>query len=234
MLAIHAENLALQRKHRFVLQNVGMQIAQGKLVAVIGPNGSGKSSLLRILAHLEQASPGSALKLFDQTGLNIQHLAQIIAYCPTHPHVNFDFEVRHLVSLGSFPSGLSWAARELKAQDILLGLGLAGLSTTKLSQLSSGEYQQVMLARTFAQDTPLLILDEPTANLDLKCKSKIFAKLHSLCQKKLKTIVFASHDLELVKNHADMVIALKNGEVFSQGSTKKILTPNFLKALFDL
>ncbi len=186
--------------------NLNATFTKGTLNAIVGRNGSGKSTLLRVTAGLAKPLAGEVLIAGDGS------LERRVSLVSTERVRALNLRVRDLVSLGRAPY-TGWAGR-LTEQDhdsIDTALKLVGMSsfTDKyIDTLSDGEAQRVMIARALAQDTPVMLLDEPTAFLDYHSRREIVELLVNLAQEQGKTIIFSSHELDLVEEFADKVIKL--------------------------
>lgn len=223
MPTIQTCNLSLQTKDKNLLTNLNWQIQAGECWCVIGRNGAGKSTLLRTLANLHQPNSGH-VQLNGQAlaTWNPQTLARQRAFLPQKSNDAFGYRVIEILLTARYPyqdqASLYWENWESNAdyqiaQEALQKLDIAHLAQRNIRTLSGGERQRVAIAATLAQDTPLLLLDEPTTGLDLAHQISVMQLFNDLRQQADKTIVMVSHDLNLVQSIATHALLLMgNGE----------------------
>ena len=220
-----------------VLQDIHFAMSAGQVLGLIGPNGSGKSSLLKCLAGLRPLSAGSlALQGRDLTSYARAELARTVAYVPQHTGPSMSLRVLDMVMLGRLPhQGISTAARD---QRICLAaierLALEPLALRHFSDLSGGERQRVLMARALAQQGRLLLLDEPTSDLDLRHQLATLQTVRDLADQDGVGAVIAIHDLALAARFCDSLLMLKHGRMHDAGPSSQVLTPTNIEALFDV
>ena len=207
-----------------VLKNINLRAQKGELITLIGPNGSGKSTLLKCINNYLEADQGS-IEIKGQSLKNYsrRELAQIIAYVPQSAEDISNLNVFETVLMGRKPHS-SWKAgkRDKKiTAGIISEMGLETIAFKELNNLSGGQKQKVFIARAAAQQAELILLDEPTNNLDLKHQLEIFNLIREEV-KNGKTAIVTMHDLSLVSRFSDRIIMLKNGRVFSDGSDSSL------------
>lgn len=221
---------------RTILQNVSFGLPEGKLTVLLGPNGSGKSTLI---GCVNQQTPFRGQILSggrDLAGISARERAKQIAILPqtlTAPHIT----VWEQTALGRNPHlGLSGRLTEADRQIIDLALSLAGVSHLQdrfADTLSGGEQQRCRLAMILAQDTPILLLDEPTAHLDLRHEAEFLRLLTQLKEQQEKTVLVVLHDLTLAMEYADHLVILKDGQIPFAGSTEACLAQKILEKVFN-
>jgi iron complex transport system ATP-binding protein len=221
-----------------VLHGVSLEARDGEVVALIGPNGSGKSTLLRVAAGMLKPSSGQALLDGDDLSrLAAKERARRVAVVPQEAPVPSGLFVREMVALGRTPYVrvlLGPTARDRHAvEDALGAVGVRDLADRRVDELSGGERQRVILARALAQEPRLLLLDEPTANLDLHHQVAMLELVRGLTREHGLAVVAAVHDLQLAALYCDRVILLSQGRVVSQGSPETVLTPPLLLETFE-
>ncbi|WP_205509565.1 ABC transporter ATP-binding protein [Longitalea arenae] len=214
-----------------------LQIHAGELICLLGPNGAGKSTLIRTLAGLQPAIAGSV----ETGGKNITRLkplerAKRLSMVLTEKVRTGNLNVYSIIALGRFPY-TNWLGTMQPGDHKIVAwamdiTGTTGFAHRKLSELSDGESQKVMLARALAQDTPLIILDEPTAHLDLPNRISLMHLLHQLAKTTGKGILLSTHDLDLALQSADQVWLLRNDGVFTQGAPEDIVLTGAFEAAF--
>lgn len=219
---IQVDHLSIGYTHskheKIILSDINFSISTGNLVGIIGANGTGKSTLLRTLAHQQKKLSGQALinnKLIENYSIN--SWATQVSWVHTETLIPQSLTVFELVSLGRQPY-TNWLDK-LKTRDIqkinesLKLTDLVNLQDRKCSTLSDGQLQRVFIARAITQDTPIIFLDEPTTHLDLHHKVETLTLLKKLCTEFNKTIVFSSHEIELVLQVCNQIISITDKKV---------------------
>jgi iron complex transport system ATP-binding protein len=222
-----------------VLRDIAFALPAGEVMAIVGPNGSGKSTLLRAIAGLLPATTGSVA--IDGKELS-RHatIAQLIAWVGTATSGEIELTVEEIVNLGRLP----WLGRapgrasnaltkESIATEALRTFNLTQLARRGFDTLSSGEQKRVHLARAFAQQTPIVLFDEPTANFDPGQVAHTERWILQLARIG-KTIVLATHDMQLVRRLCHRVLAIRNGEQVAFGRTETVLTEERESELFAI
>lgn len=210
---------------------------KGELIALIGQNGIGKSTFLRTIAGLQGSLGGEILIKNKQIGEYGRYdLANNIGYISTEPVRVSNMKVYDLVALGRYPH-TDWTGK-LKNNDreivneAIEKVGLNRLTNRFINELSDGERQRAMIARVLAQDAEILVMDEPTAFLDIRSKYEIVHLLHDLSKNKGKTIIFSTHDLSTAISESDKVwLAL--GDSFTEGAPEDLVLNGSFNKLFD-
>jgi iron complex transport system ATP-binding protein len=216
---------------------LNLEIRAGHLICLLGPNGAGKSTLLRTLSGL-QSSLGGGTEIEGTliNRLSPAKLAKKISLVLTDPVRNSNLNVYSLVALGRYPySGWLGVLHETDRAVIAEAIDAAGigsLTNRKLSTLSDGESQKVMLARALAQDTPLLMLDEPTAHLDLPSRIQLMQLLHQLSGHTKKGILLSTHELDLALQVADEAWLLQTGGQFHKGAPEDLVLNGVFETAF--
>lgn len=236
MLAGH--ELVLVRSGRRILDAVSATMTPGALTAVIGPNGSGKSTLLRVLAGLW--TPTSGAVTLDGEPLERmprRDVARRLSFLPQDTRCDFAFTVEEIVAMGRHPHRGRFApeaARDREAIEDAVGMcDLAHLRTRTITRLSGGERQRVAIARCLAAEPDILLLDEPTAHLDLEHALSVLALCCSLAAKGTAVVV-ATHDLGTVARFATDTVLLRDGQVVATGPPAAVLTAARLKEVFGV
>jgi len=220
-----------------VLRGIDFTLAPGEVLGLVGPNGSGKSSLLKCLAGLRPLSGGSLLlEGRALAGHTRQELARAIAYVPQHTGPSMSLRVIDMVLLGRLPHrGRASAPQD---QAIALAaierLALQPLALRHFSDLSGGERQRVLMARALAQQGRLLLLDEPTSDLDLRHQLATLQTVHELARQRGVGAAIAIHDLALAARFCDRLLLLRAGAVLACGTPQQVLTPAHVQALFGV
>ena len=219
-----------------VLSDLSLTFPTGKVTALIGPNGSGKSTLLKALAGVLPATGTLSLDAQSLTALSARERAQKIAYLPQNRPVP-EIGAERLVLHGRFPY-LSYPRRYRaedyqKANASMEALGIGNLAERSLPTLSGGQRQKVYIAMALAQDTPVILLDEPTTYLDISHQMQLMALARSLADSG-KTVVMVLHDLLPALEYADHIAVLQNGQTAAQGTPEEVLRSGCLKEVFGV
>ncbi len=224
-----------------VLTSVDLALRPGQLLLVVGPNGSGKTTLVRILAGVLAARSGE-IELAERplSTYSRREVARRLAVVPQEMLVPFPYRVREMVAMGRAPF-LGALGREGPRDREVVEAALASLGLTPLAErifltLSGGEKQRVVLARALAQESPLLLLDEPTAHMDLGHRVHTFEWLRAwIAAKPLERgVLLVTHDLLLAVRFADAVVLLDRGRVVAQGEPFEVLTPERIGAVYGV
>lgn len=216
-----------------VLRNVDLDVRSGQLITVIGLNGSGKSTLLRTICGLQPALSGTvSIDDADLGDLTAQELSRKLSIVLTNPPTISNMKAWDMVAMGRYPyTGISGRLSEddvTVVERAIDQLGIQELMTGELGELSDGERQKVMIARALAQDTEIIIMDEPTAHLDALNRVLTLKTLHDLAEQTGKTIIFTTHDLSLALQIADRMWMVHEGEVRADNIDELIKSEFFL------
>ncbi len=223
---------------RTVAQGISATIAGGELTCLLGPNGAGKSTLLRTLAGFQPPVAGTAtIAGRDITALKPADMARLVAIVLTEKPDTGSMTVAEMVELGRAPYTGFWGLCSSADRDVALGamqcVGIAGLARRRVSTLSDGERQKAMLAKALAQQTPVILLDEPTAFLDFASKVEAMRLLHGIARQTGKAVFMSTHDLDLALQAADTLWLMKPGGVAAIGSPEDLALDGRLAAFFD-
>jgi iron complex transport system ATP-binding protein len=222
-----------------VLDDVSLSIERGESVGILGPNGSGKTTLLKMLGGVLQ--PDAGFVRLEGTAMGAMSRASVarrIAIVPQETHPAFEYTVLELVLMGRYPH---LGAFEIEgptdlrlAREALAATGTATLESRSFDTLSGGERQRVVIAAALAQAADVLLLDEPTASLDLAYQLEIAALLTRLNREQGCTLVLSTHDLNLAATVCDRVVLVRKGRTVAAGPTADVLTPANIVRTFDV
>ncbi|MCU1384974.1 MAG: hypothetical protein JWL71_3671 [Acidobacteria bacterium] len=239
MLTADRVSFAYRASAPLVVDDVSLAIAPGEMVGILGPNGSGKTTLLKMLAGTLTPSAGAIA--FDRrrlTDWTRRDLARRIALVPQETHAPFDFTVLDIVLMGRFPHLGTFALEgpdDLAiARQALASTGTSAFEDRAFATLSGGEKQRVVIASALAQTPELLLLDEPTASLDLGHQLDVQLLLAGLNRDRGVTMVLSTHDLNLAAALCRQLILLRGGRVLAQGATEDVLTPAAVRELYGV
>ncbi|NTF46255.1 ABC transporter ATP-binding protein [Rhizobium rhizogenes] len=236
---LRAEKISVGYSGATVLKEVDLAIPDGGITALIGANGSGKSTLLRTLARIIQPSAG-AIYLDGKSIASMpgRAIAQTLALLPQSPVSPEGLTVRQLCRFGRHPHKgmLSRPSRhdEEIVEQALASTGLLDLSERELDRLSGGQRQRAWIAMALAQETPLLLLDEPTTYLDIAHQLEVLDLLRTLNADQRRTIVMVVHDLNHAAQYADHLVAVADGGIHAVGSPARLLTPDLIRTVFGI
>ncbi|AOT69490.1 ABC transporter ATP-binding protein [Geosporobacter ferrireducens] len=224
---------------KIIINGIDIIIPNNKISVIIGANACGKSTLLKTLARLIQPSSGEILldgKKISE--IPPKQLAQILGLLPQSPVVPEGITVADLVGRGRFPyqsffKGLGKKDYEA-VEEALEIMGITDLANRCVDELSGGQRQRVWIAMALAQQTDILLLDEPTTYLDITYQVEILDLLTDLNRKRGTTIVMVLHDINLSARYADYIFALQKGKLISEGTPSEIITEALIKQVFDL
>jgi iron complex transport system ATP-binding protein len=234
---LEARNISASYESTEVLHDVSFVLGSGEILAILGPNGAGKTSLIRTLNGTLPVSHGEVLN----NGIEISKhsraaIARSIAVVAQENETKFPITVLEFVLAGRFAHGgvFGWESDEdiSKASAALEQCDLAAFRDRLMNELSGGERQRVVLARALATGASTLLLDEPTANLDIAHQALMFRLVRYRCREHGYSAVVITHDLNLASEFADSVILLKNGHVEAMGSPYEVLTEENISSVF--
>ena len=221
------------------VRNVDVRVPRGSLTGLIGPNGCGKTTLLKLLAGVVRPDAGSVA--LDGVALDSQSRRQVarrIAVVPQETHPVFDYTVLEMTLMGRHPHlgpfELEGPADLAIAREALEATGTAHLADRSYMTLSGGEKQRVVIASALAQSPEVLLLDEPTASLDLGYQLDVASLLKRLNRERSVTMVMATHDLNLAASICDTLVLIRDGRVLASGATADVLTSATVRQLYDV
>jgi iron complex transport system ATP-binding protein len=233
------EHLSVSYGVRPILHDVSLQVGSGEVVALVGPNGAGKSTLIRAVSGVVPVEAGDVR--IDRTLLSklpTMQRARYLAVVPQARSLPPAFTVYETTMLGRTPH-LGWLGRtgthdHERVQHALEQTQLLPLAERYVGELSGGEQQQVLLARALAQDTPVLLLDEPTTHLDLQHRENLIRLIRRLARQKQLAILMVLHDLNLAGVYSDRVALLVGGQLEAVGSPAEVLTETQLSRVYQM
>ena len=234
LVILEAVNIRVERGGRKILDGVSMRVEPGRFTALIGPNGSGKSTLLKALAGLWPVSQGSIEPLANMPRRDI---ARKIAFVPQDTRIDFAFSVAEIVGMGRYPHRGRFAvetAADRKAVDRALErCDIADLRARDANTLSGGERQRVLIARSLAAEPEVILLDEPTASLDIEHALEILELCRELSHDG-HAVAVAIHDLNAVAQYADVAALLDHGKLIQTGAVREVLNPASFERVFGV
>lgn len=232
-----------QPSRPWTIERVSLDVAFGEVVGIVGPNGSGKSSLLKLLAGLLRPESGTIRlaghAMYDLTPLSI---ARTLAMVPQEQAQVFPFSVAETVLMGRFPHRRAgWWTMGMEAErgedlaaahQAMVETDIVDLADRLVSDVSGGERQRVMIARALAQEPRILLLDEPTAFLDLNHQIELCSLIQRLAKERSLTVLLVSHDLNVASLLCDRMLMVKDGKICAQGTPAETIRPEVLRAVY--
>lgn len=239
MNAISVKSLTAGYEHRIILEDIHVDIPEGKITVMIGPNGCGKSTLLKNIARIQKPKKGQIfLYQEDIQKMHSKQIAKKLAMLPQSPVTPTGLLVKELVAYGRFPYQkplgslskedyeiINWAMKET---------GVYDQREQFVENLSGGQRQRVWIAMALAQQGDILVLDEPTTYLDISYQLEILELLKTLNQKKKQTIIMVLHELQLACRYADHIIGMKEGKIVFEGHPKEVINEAHLQELYGI
>jgi iron complex transport system ATP-binding protein len=239
MSELKASNLSLAYDNTSIIHNLSLTIPSGKITTLVGPNGCGKSTLLRGLSRVLKPRGGSAvLNGQDIWKLPTKELAKQLGILPQGPVAPEGLTVHELVAQGRYPHQSwfqQWSAEDERITHEALEItNITDFADRPVDTLSGGQRQRAWIAMTLAQDSDLILLDEPTTFLDLAYQIDVLDLLHELNIERGKTIVMVLHDLNHACRYADMLVAVCAGQITAQGTPDEVVTESLMRDVFGI
>ncbi|MCM3570650.1 ABC transporter ATP-binding protein [Neobacillus mesonae] len=239
MVSLSTENLQIGYGNKVIVEGLNLEINKGQITTIIGANGCGKSTILKTIARVHPAKSGSIYldgKMIHK--IPTREIAKKMAVLPQSPEVPTGLTVYELISFGRSPhqSGFGRLSNEDKRViDWVLDVtGLSDFADRPVDALSGGQRQRAWIAMAIAQETDLLLLDEPTTYLDMAHQLEILQLLEKLNREEGRTIVMVIHDLNLAARFSHHMAALRAGNLVKEGTPEEVMTQNVLKEVFQI
>lgn len=237
-MSIEVSNLSFSYGNMHILDNINFTIQDNQFLSVLGPNGVGKSTLFRCILGLLNGYEGQIkLNGIECKNLKIKEIAKLVAYIPQSHFPSFNFSVFDMVLMGTTVQISSFSSpgkRQIElANAALERLGIEHLTNRGYAQISGGERQLVLLARALVQEAKILILDEPTANLDFGNQILVLTQIKSLV-KEGYTVIQSTHNPDQTFYYSDTIMAMKNGQVIAFGTPSEVFTEDLIRTLYGV
>lgn len=239
MSIMNVRDLSFSYGKNRVLNNVSMDFFQGTFYGIIGPNGCGKSTLLKNLyGYLSPETGNVTIGGKDISKMNAKERSRQIAYVPQETTPGFDFSVFEMVAMGRNPyhgTMSSLNSKDLaRIREAMVDTSTLELAEKNINELSGGEKQRAILARAFAQDSDIILMDEPVSMLDINHQVEIMDLAKSLADKKSKTIVCVLHDLNLAAQYTQHIFIMSQGKIICAGMPHEVLTREILTDVYNV
>ncbi|MBE9474782.1 MAG: ABC transporter ATP-binding protein [Chloroflexi bacterium] len=222
-----------------ILHELSLTVEGGQVVSLIGPNGAGKTTLIRAISGVLPLRSGSVqVDEQDLATISITERARLLAVVPQARRLPPEYSVQQAVLMGRTPY-LGWLGNPSKkdyekARWAIDRTQISDFTERRVDELSGGEQQLVLVARALAQDSPVVLLDEPTAHLDLRHQAIILDLVHSLAREHGLAVLMSLHDLNLVSLYSDRIALLSDGQILAFGSPQEVLIPQYLSDVYQV
>ena len=240
-MSLKAKNISFSyKKGPLILDSVSLELSPGTMTALVGQNGSGKSTLLKCINGILTPAEGHLIwESENLLSLSPRERSRIMSYVPQTIPDSLSFRVFDVVLMGRRPyaNWMRWGVRSSDRKKIfstLERLGLEDFCFRNYSELSGGQQQKVLIARALVQEPRLLIMDEPTSNLDLRHQQDILNLLKKTASETGISVLLSAHDLNLVMNYADRLEMLRAGRILHSGPVDKVLTSENIREIFEV
>ncbi len=237
MFKLRLDNISLGYNKQTVLHNISLEANPGEMLGIIGPNGSGKSTVIRGITQLIKPSSGHIfLDGKNIADMSHRHLAQLVAVVPQNPTLPELFTALEVVLMGRTPhlgllryegeQDLAIVQKAMKATQTL------AFAERRVGEMSGGERQRLTIARALAQEPKMILMDEPTANLDINYQIETLDLAHQLCREQGLIVVVTLHDLNLAAQYCDRLIMLSGGKVYCHGTPEAVINAKTIKEVY--
>lgn len=237
-MVIHLNELHIMIQQKSILNGICLDVKPGEFIGLIGPNGSGKTTLLKSIAGIQSISDGT-LQIANKdihTYKSIQ-LAKLISYVPQDTALSFDFTVGAIVQMGRHVHSSRFSFDDSEGihqvEQAMAYTGISHLKDRSILSLSGGQQQLVFIAKALAQQTPIILLDEPISALDIRFQLQVLTMLKNLSVEG-KTIIVVLHDLNLAARFCSKLMMLKEGSVLGYGPTGHVLRPDYVNSTYKV
>lgn len=239
ILQLRAERVSFAYGDQMILNEIDLAVQPGELVGVIGPNGSGKSTLIKCLCRALTPQRGRVWLDGRELGaLTAQHIAQHIAVVSQAVELPPGFTAFEIVMMGRVPHLAWWQNESARDREIVRAAMHAtqtwSLADRLINQLSGGERQRVVIARALAQEPQILLLDEPTAHLDIKHQIEVMELVRRLNRERGLAVLIVSHDLNLAAQYCSRLVLFKDGRIYKSGAPREVIAPEILRAVYGV
>jgi len=237
IVKLSVKNLRFSYNSTEVLRDLSLDVGDGQIVSIIGPNGSGKSTLIKCFDRILDPSAGEiSVDRADISKMDRMELARTIAYVPQSSQRVFPNTVFDVILMGRRPY-LGWhggAMDEEKVWEVLQLLGIEYLALSAFTELSGGQQQKVLIARALVQETGVILLDEPTSNLDIWHQIDVMEIIKALVRKRDLTAIIAIHDLNIAARYSDTIVMMKKGRIIAAGKPDAVLNGENLASVYGI
>ncbi len=239
MKILELKNISFAYGNKDVLNAISLDIAEGDFISIIGPNGSGKSTLIKIINNIYQPKTGEVLLRDKIIGsYKIKDIAKEISLVPQEVDINYDFTVEDIVAMGRYAHLKTFGSESEEdykiIEEAMILTNVYGLKDRKVTEISGGEKQRTMIAKAIAQDSNIILLDEPTSSLDMNHQIEIMEFLTKLNKEKKLTVITVLHDVNLASRYSNKLILIKDGRIIDRGSPEEVITEENMRDAYNL
>ena len=233
---LQLRNVDFSYNRKKVFSNLSVDFSDDGLIAIAGNNGSGKSTLLKLLAGIIQPSCGQILiNNTDYKKLGNKAISQMLSYVPQFLDTVFDLQVIDFLLMVSSNGNTSVNKNDFdRVYNALEHVGIQHFAQCNINELSGGERQKVLIANALAQDTQLILLDEPISHLDWSSQIEIFKLLREIATREKRKVIVIVHDINLISTYCDNTLLMKSGNIAAYGKTSEVLQPQIIQNVFGL
>ncbi|MDR1404989.1 MAG: ABC transporter ATP-binding protein [Candidatus Methanoplasma sp.] len=220
------------------LSDIEFAVGRGKMIGLIGPNGCGKSTMMKCICKVHEPSSGTITIDGNDVGtMRPSEVARLVASVPAEAGPTFGMSVMDMVMLGRYPyiNKIWWEDPEDEriAAEALRTFGIYDLRRKQVSLLSSGERSRALIAKAYVQEPKLMLVDEPTAHLDMKYKLQVMEYLRSMSKTDM-TVMVAEHDISLMARYCDLCVIMRKGRIVTVGDPKKVIDADLIKNVYEV
>lgn len=239
MSILKTQNLETCYDKVTVFRDINFSVNQGEITTIIGPNGCGKSTLLKTIGRIIKQKSGNVFLMGENINLmKNKHIAQKMTLLPQHPTAPMELTVEELIAYGRVPHTKKITKLSVEDHKIVeWAMALTKVTEFRdrpIGSLSGGQRQKVWLAMALAQDTDVLLLDEPTTYLDMAHQLDVLKIVDQLNKEKSRTIIMVLHDINHAARFSHKIVAMKNGKIISEGKPQQVINPSVLKEVFNI
>ena len=236
-MKLEIRGVSFDYNSRPVLKDVKIEVKEGEMVSLLGPNGSGKTTLLRCIdGMLKPKRGGISIDGKDVREMKKNDLAKLLGYVPQRAVNVLPCSVFDAVMIGRRPY-VGWGSGKKDREvvfEILKLMGLEDMTLRSFDGISGGEMQKVLIAKALAQEPEILLLDEPTSNLDLRHQLDVLKIIGEIVKEEKVSALMAMHDLNLASRFSDRIVLLKEGKVYDVGDPKSVITPESIRSVYGV
>lgn len=237
MICVEFKDMCFGYDSKRILNNINLTFGEPGLVCILGPNGVGKTTLVKCINKLLKPDSGSVeINGVDVHTMSLLDIARILAFVPNSSSSVFGMSVSEAILLGRHPrAGWTTSERDIEMVDAAIELmELQEFSDRDIRQLSAGQMQRVLIARGLVQEPEILVLDEPTSNLDVKYQMDVMRFLKAYARDRRIPVIMVCHDLNITAAYADRVILMSNGGIYADGKAADVLTRENIQTVYQV